>query len=83
MEVWGGSEQATTQEWDDNDVKSTVPGSVPDAAVQIGDMKSVVVVFLASPEEFCVQVTAVLVIYYVLFCIIFEHSVVEVSYRNI
>jgi hypothetical protein len=52
--------RATTQEWGDDDAKSSVPGSIPEAAIQIGDKKPVEVVFLASPEEFCVQVRAVL-----------------------
>lgn len=59
MEVWRSSKQASTQEWGDDDAKSVVLDSIPEAAVQIGDMKPVEVVFLASPEEFCVQVRAV------------------------
>jgi hypothetical protein len=58
-EVWGGSLQAATQEWDVNDNESAV--TIPESPVQIGDMKPVEVVFLASPEEFCVQVRMALV----------------------
>jgi hypothetical protein len=72
MEVWRGSKQATTKEWGDDDAKSTIPGSIPEAAVQIGDIKPVEVVFLASPEEFCVQVRAVLLKY----CILLSHTAV-------
>jgi hypothetical protein len=55
-DVWGGSLQAATQEWDVNDNESAVRVTIPEPPVQIGDMKPVEVVFLASPEEFCVQV---------------------------
>jgi hypothetical protein len=55
-EVWGGNMQAATQKWDDSDAQPTVPGSIPEIKVEIGDTKLVEVVFLASPEEFCVQV---------------------------
>ncbi|XP_023716578.1 maternal protein tudor isoform X3 [Cryptotermes secundus] len=57
-EVWGGNMQAATQKWDDSGAQSTVSGSIPEAAVKIGDVKPVEVVFLASPEEFCVQMTS-------------------------
>jgi hypothetical protein len=56
-----GSVQAATQEWDVDDTELAVPVSIPEAPVQIGDMKPVEVVFLTSPEEFCVQVRMALV----------------------
>jgi hypothetical protein len=65
-EAWGGNMQAATQKWDDGDAQSAVSGSIPEAAVNIGDVKPVEVVFLVSPEEFCVQVSFALVKYYVL-----------------
>lgn len=69
-EVWGGNMQAATQKWDDIDAQSTASGSIPEAAVKIGDVKPVEVVFLASPEEFCAQVRVFLVKYYVLLCVL-------------
>jgi hypothetical protein len=55
------SEQADTQEWDVDDTILAVPASIPEAPVQIGDMKSVEVVFVTSPVEFCIQVRLPLV----------------------
>lgn len=69
-EVWGGNMQAATQKWDDSAVQSTVSGSIPEAEVKIGDVKPVEVVFLASPEEFCVQVSISIVKYCVLLCVL-------------
>lgn len=58
--------QAATQEWDADDTELAVPvSSIPEAPVQIGDLKPVGVVFLTSPEEFCIQVRMVLVKYVV------------------
>jgi hypothetical protein len=65
-EVWGDNMQAATQKWDDDGAQSTVSGSIPEATVKTGDVKPVEVVFLASPEEFCVQVKVSLFKYYVL-----------------
>jgi hypothetical protein len=48
--------QAATQEWDVDDSEFAVPVSIPKAPVQIGDLKPAEVVFLTSPEEFCIQV---------------------------
>jgi hypothetical protein len=62
-EVWGGRMQAATQEWDVTDSETLGPVYIPEAPVQIGDMKPVEVVFLANPEEFCVQVRMALVKY--------------------
>jgi hypothetical protein len=65
-EVGVGNMQSATQKWDDSDDQPTVPGSIPEAMVKTGDTKPVEVVFLASPEEFCVQVSISPVKYYVL-----------------
>jgi hypothetical protein len=54
-----------TQEWDVDDIKLAVPVSIPEAPVQIGDLKPAEVVFLTSPEEFCIQVRMALVKYVV------------------
>lgn len=59
--VYIQSEQTDTQEWDVDDTKLAVPVSIPEAPVRIGDMKPVEVVFLTSPEDFCVQVRVPLV----------------------
>lgn len=59
--VYIQSVQAATQEWDVDDTELAVPVSIPGAPVQIGDMKPVEVVFLTSPEEFCIQVRMALV----------------------
>jgi hypothetical protein len=63
-EEWGGNMQAATQKWDSSDSQPTVPGSIPGASIEIGDTKPVEVVFLASPEEFCVQVRISPIKYY-------------------
>jgi hypothetical protein len=62
--------QAATKKWDSSDAQPTVPGSIPEASVKIGDTKPVEVVFLASPEEFCVQVRISPVKYHVLLLVL-------------
>jgi len=57
--------QAATQEWDVDDTEFAVPVSILEAPVQIGDLKPAEVVFLTSPEEFCIQVRMALVKYLV------------------
>lgn len=57
--------QAATQEWDVDDTEFAVPVSIPEAPVQIGALKPAEVVFLTSPEEFCIQVRMALVKYLV------------------
>lgn len=57
--------QAVSEEWDVDDTELAVPVSIPEAPVQIGDLKPAEVVFLTSPEEFCIQVRMALVKYVV------------------
>jgi hypothetical protein len=63
--VYIQSVEAATQEWDVDDTELAVPVSIPEAPVQIGDLKPVEVVVLTSPEEFCIQVRMALVNYVV------------------
>lgn len=63
--VYIQSVQAATQEWDVDDTEFAVPVSIPEAPVQIGDLKHAKVVVLTTPEEFCIQVRMALVKYLV------------------
>jgi len=63
--VYIQSVQLASQEWDVDDTESAVPVSIPEAPVKIGDLKPVEMVFLTSPEEFCIQVRMSLVKYVV------------------
>ena len=60
--VYIQSVQAASEEWDVDDTELAVPVSIPEAPVQIGDLKPAEVVFLTSPEEFCIQVRIIIII---------------------
>ncbi|XP_069701642.1 uncharacterized protein tud isoform X2 [Periplaneta americana] len=52
--TWEGTEE----EWNSGDEQKEIQSSIPEAALRVGDTKIIQLVFLTSPEEFCVQVTS-------------------------